>query len=276
MQNTRGRPNACPFVFCRARPEGTPASVASSGAATWLLRVGPGPHEPLNSAPRAPRLLRVGPGPHEQLNVRPTSHETDRAQGRNRTADTGIFNPLLYQLSYLGLFREGAQCRIAGHGVKWEFSRSRCCLAASTRPRLPHRVKSLKTRRVVTRAKPFDAHRGSILSAREPPRHGADASPRTSPDSRPSRARSPGSRAFTAPTARCRCRSVRGATMQTRCSLLRAAYKDRSPMRNATSLWNGLPGIPWRARTMAHRCIMHRNFSRALMALTRHATHSLA
>ena len=26
-----------------------------------------------------------------------------RAQGRNRTADTGIFNPLLYQLSYLGL-----------------------------------------------------------------------------------------------------------------------------------------------------------------------------
>ena len=25
------------------------------------------------------------------------------AQGRNRTADTGIFNPLLYQLSYLGV-----------------------------------------------------------------------------------------------------------------------------------------------------------------------------
>ena len=24
------------------------------------------------------------------------------AQGRNRTADTGIFNPLLYRLSYLG------------------------------------------------------------------------------------------------------------------------------------------------------------------------------
>ena len=24
-------------------------------------------------------------------------------QGRNRTADTGIFNPLLYQLSYLAL-----------------------------------------------------------------------------------------------------------------------------------------------------------------------------
>ena len=28
--------------------------------------------------------------------------EIRSAQGRNRTADTGIFNPLLYQLSYLG------------------------------------------------------------------------------------------------------------------------------------------------------------------------------
>ena len=27
----------------------------------------------------------------------------DGAQGRNRTTDTRIFNPLLYQLSYLGL-----------------------------------------------------------------------------------------------------------------------------------------------------------------------------
>lgn len=26
------------------------------------------------------------------------------AQGRNRTTDTRIFNPLLYQLSYLGIF----------------------------------------------------------------------------------------------------------------------------------------------------------------------------
>ena len=30
------------------------------------------------------------------------------AQGRNRTADTGIFNPLLYRLSYLGAKSEGA------------------------------------------------------------------------------------------------------------------------------------------------------------------------
>ncbi len=30
------------------------------------------------------------------------SKEMSGAQGRNRTADTGIFNPLLYRLSYLG------------------------------------------------------------------------------------------------------------------------------------------------------------------------------
>lgn len=30
------------------------------------------------------------------------------AQGRNRTSDTGIFSPLLYQLSYLGV---GVTCR---------------------------------------------------------------------------------------------------------------------------------------------------------------------
>ena len=29
------------------------------------------------------------------------------AQGRNRTADTRIFNPLLYQLSYLGILIGG-------------------------------------------------------------------------------------------------------------------------------------------------------------------------
>ena len=28
--------------------------------------------------------------------------DLDGAQGRNRTTDTRIFNPLLYQLSYLG------------------------------------------------------------------------------------------------------------------------------------------------------------------------------
>ena len=30
--------------------------------------------------------------------------DRDGAQGQNRTADTGIFSPLLYRLSYLGMF----------------------------------------------------------------------------------------------------------------------------------------------------------------------------
>ena len=30
--------------------------------------------------------------------------DKDGAQGQNRTADTGIFSPLLYRLSYLGMF----------------------------------------------------------------------------------------------------------------------------------------------------------------------------
>ena len=29
-------------------------------------------------------------------------------KGRNRTADTGIFSPLLYQLSYLAVYRASA------------------------------------------------------------------------------------------------------------------------------------------------------------------------
>ena len=32
------------------------------------------------------------------------SMQENGAQGRNRTADTGIFNPLLYRLSYLAEF----------------------------------------------------------------------------------------------------------------------------------------------------------------------------
>ncbi len=41
---------------------------------------------------------------HQTQWTTPTSYllETS-AQGRNRTSDTGIFNPLLYQLSYLGV-----------------------------------------------------------------------------------------------------------------------------------------------------------------------------
>ena len=49
------------------------------------------------------------------------------AQGQNRTADTGIFNPLLYRLSYLGLVlytplrraKEGGIKATAARRVKW-------------------------------------------------------------------------------------------------------------------------------------------------------------
>ena len=43
------------------------------------------------------------------------------AQRRNRTADTGIFNPLLYRLSYLG--RIGIK-RFYGWGVKQEIKKN--------------------------------------------------------------------------------------------------------------------------------------------------------
>ena len=39
---------------------------------------------------------------------KPNNRKLNGAQGRNRTSDTRIFNPLLYQLSYLGIFRCGA------------------------------------------------------------------------------------------------------------------------------------------------------------------------
>ena len=72
----------------------------------------------------------------------------DGAQRRNRTADTGIFNPLLYRLSYLGV---GAIKRILGQVVNGKFhfsSRSSLFCAASsifitsvggTAPRRPQR-----------------------------------------------------------------------------------------------------------------------------------------
>ena len=39
------------------------------------------------------------------------------AQGQNRTADTGIFNPLLYRLSYLGVYGAASRAR-ARRGIK--------------------------------------------------------------------------------------------------------------------------------------------------------------
>ena len=40
------------------------------------------------------------------------------AQGRNRTTDTGIFSPLLYRLSYLGLLRRKWARRLPSTGGK--------------------------------------------------------------------------------------------------------------------------------------------------------------
>ena len=47
--------------------------------------------------------VRFGIGNHAGNRERLYKYEKeDGAQGQNRTADTGIFNPLLYRLSYLG------------------------------------------------------------------------------------------------------------------------------------------------------------------------------
>lgn len=41
--------------------------------------------------------------------------EPDGAQGRNRTTDTAIFSRMLYQLSYLGVLREGPKEKVKAH-----------------------------------------------------------------------------------------------------------------------------------------------------------------
>ena len=61
----------------------------------------------LRSAPAGTGIIAGG----ADWSGRPMRHYADCAQSggaqrRNRTADTGIFNPLLYQLSYLGISRE--------------------------------------------------------------------------------------------------------------------------------------------------------------------------
>lgn len=40
---------------------------------------------------------------------------TNGAQGRNRTTDTAIFSRMLYQLSYLGVLREGPKQKVKAH-----------------------------------------------------------------------------------------------------------------------------------------------------------------
>ena len=63
--------------------------------------------------------------------------EGNGAQGRNRTSDTRIFSPLLYQLSYLGIFRRteasnvgSSKCALAYRG----FGRTKQACAAERMP----------------------------------------------------------------------------------------------------------------------------------------------
>src|SRR5688572_11319933 len=54
----------------------------------------------------------------------------DGAQGRNRTTDTRIFNPLLYRLSYLGLRARAEEARA---GERYRQPRARCLLGREGR-----------------------------------------------------------------------------------------------------------------------------------------------
>ena len=62
-------------------------------------------------------MTETGHGAGERRNLEPKpapwvggrqGASRNGAQGRNRTTDTRIFNPLLYQLSYLGILTENA------------------------------------------------------------------------------------------------------------------------------------------------------------------------
>ena len=55
----------------------------------------------------------MGRGPHGGTHLK-TCRGNDGAWGRNRTSDTRIFNPLLYQLSYLGTVTVGRCRRVGG------------------------------------------------------------------------------------------------------------------------------------------------------------------
>gem|GEM_PF-5562218 len=68
-------------------------------------------------SPQAVAFFRSPKQKRASLAANPFVLKNNGAQGRNRTTDTGIFSPLLYRLSYLGMldllgpvgrFREGA------------------------------------------------------------------------------------------------------------------------------------------------------------------------
>ena len=61
------------------------------------------------SMPRTGRALQVPTREGGLSRWPPAKAGSSGAQRRNRTADTGIFNPLLYRLSYLGRSKEGGR-----------------------------------------------------------------------------------------------------------------------------------------------------------------------
>lgn len=62
--------------------------------------------------------------------LRMMAGRTNGAQGRNRTTDTRIFNPLLYHLSYLGTVGR----RLLGKERRPVQSKKPICLSTSPRP----------------------------------------------------------------------------------------------------------------------------------------------
>ena len=60
------------------------------------------------------RWSRLGPQGLALGKMLPMESENG-AQGRNRTTDTAIFSRMLYQLSYLGVLREGPKEKVKTH-----------------------------------------------------------------------------------------------------------------------------------------------------------------
>jgi len=65
----------------------------------------------------------------------PRKAGSSRAQGQNRTADTGIFNPLLYQLSYLGVRPEPRRANVLGEALESRKTRAKRVAKVGGAPR---------------------------------------------------------------------------------------------------------------------------------------------
>ena len=92
-----------------------------------------------------------------QGNYRAVNRVGDGGQGRNRTTDTRIFNPLLYQLSYLAVLSQTAP--------GWRQARARS---------IAHRFAVTKRCRPVAALAAHPCHPPAGGPAMRPPRQGAD------------------------------------------------------------------------------------------------------